>query len=359
MNKKLSSLEAFGILIIISINTILLDLPKYVVEKTGTGSIVNCIFVGIFVLLFLLLINKLFKNFPTWDILDISNYLGGKVLKTLVGFLFVFILFIGICNSLSQVSVMLKTVYFEKSPLLFVMAFFIIGMLFCNLKGFGAVKNSISFYLPIAILSILIILKSKLNGFTLLKITPIFGYSFENTFLSGLSNVFIFTNILVIYFLLPFLENNRNFKKITIAGFVTSWILFILTMASLLSSYPFDNIGSDLNSIYILTRRIELTEFLQRTDGIFVFTCILAFQAYLSFTLYLITHIIKKIFNLENEKLVSYSIISLILGISYFFSSNNFYKFDGINIFKYSFILTIFIISFFILIFSTIKKKKI
>lgn len=359
MNKKLSTFEAISILIMLTINAILLDLPKYALEKTGTGSIVNCIFVGIFVLLFLLIFNKLFKNFPTWDILDISNYLGGKVLKNLVSLLFLFILFISICNSLAQVSVMLKTVYFEKSPMLFILLFFIIGILFCNLKGFGAVKNSICFYLPIAILTLFIVLKSRINGFSLLKTAPIFGYNFETTFISGFSNIFIFTNILMMYFLLPFLENNKNFKKITIWSFIISWILFILTFLALLTSYPFDNISADLNSIYILTRRIELTAFIQRSDGIFVFTCILAFLAYLSLTLYLITHIIKKMFNFENEKLVSYSIIPLILGLTYLFTLNNFYRFDGTRMFQYTFILTVFIISFFILIFSTIKKKKI
>mgnify|MGYP003318887195 CR=1 FL=1 len=47
---------------------------------------------------------------------------------------------------------MLKTVYFEKSPMLYILLFFIFGILICNLNGFSAVKNSICFYLPIAIL---------------------------------------------------------------------------------------------------------------------------------------------------------------------------------------------------------------
>lgn len=359
MNQKLSSFEAFSMLIMLTINAILLDLPKYALEKTGTGSIANCIFIGFFILIFILFFNKLFKNFPTWDILDISNYLGGKVLKTLVGLLFLFILFISICNSLAQVSVMLKTVYFEKSPMLFILLFFIIGILFCNLKGFGAVKSSICFYLPITLLTLFIVLKSKINGFSLLKITPIFGYDLKTTFISGFSNIFIFTNILMMYFLLPFLENNKNFKKITLWSFIISWIFFIFTFLALLTSYPFDNISADLNSIYILTRRIELTAFIQRSDGIFVFTCILAFLSYLSLTLYLITHIIKKIFNFESEKTISYSVIPLILGLTYLFTINNFYRFDGTSFFQYTFILTVFIISLFILIFSTIKKKKI
>lgn len=357
MNKKLSTFEAFSILIMLTINTILLDLPKYALEQTGTGSIVNCIYIGSFVFIFLIIFNKLFKNFPTWDILDISNFLGGKLLRTLIGLLFLFILFISICNSLAQVSVMLKTVYFEKSPMLYILLFFIFGILICNLNGFSAVKNSICFYLPIAILTLLFVFKSRINGFSLLKMTPILGYSYESTFFNGFSNIFIFTNILTMYFLLPFLENFKNFKKITIGSFIISWILFLLTMIALLTSYPFDNISADINSIYILTRRTELSAFIQRSDGIFVFTCILAFLSYLSFVLYLITHIIKKIFNLENEKRITYSVIPFILGLTYFFTLNNFYKFNGTNIFKYAFILTVFIICFFILIFSSIKKN--
>lgn len=318
----------------------------------------NLIFIGILAFIFIIIINKFFTTFPSWDILDISNYLGGKLLKTLMGLLFISILLLGICISLAHVSVLLKTVYFIESPMLFIILFFIIGILICNILGFGAIKNSICFYFPLTLITLFVVLKSKIDLFSLLKITPILGNNIQDTFFNSISNIFIFTNIFLLFFIPSYLDNNKKLKKITIWSFFISWILYILSVIALLTAYPLDNIPSDLNSIYIMTKRIELTEFIQRSDGLFVFIWLQAFFSYISLMLYLITAILKKIFNLENEKVISYSIISLILGMSYFFITSNFYKFEGVGILKYLFILTIFVISFFVLIFSVIKKKK-
>ena len=53
----------------------------------GTASILNCLYILALVLIFTILIIKLFKNFLGLDIIDISEYLGGKFLKILIGIL--------------------------------------------------------------------------------------------------------------------------------------------------------------------------------------------------------------------------------------------------------------------------------
>lgn len=357
MNKKISGLEAFCILFMFSINGILLNAPKILISSSSTGAFLNSIIIGILGLIFLIILTNLLKNFPTSDILDISNYLGGKLLKIIIGILFIIILTIIICLYIAQFVVLLKTVYFHNSPLIFILLFFILGILFCNLNGFGAVKKSICFYFPISILTLTIVVTYNLSDFSLLKITPFFGNSFESTVISGSGNIFIFTNFITLYFLLPFLDSNKNLKKISILSFVISWIMLILIITSILSFYPFNNSILDINSIYTLTRRIELSNFLQRMDGLFVIIALLSCLSYISFLFYLITLILKKLIHAENEKMLIYPTIPFIIGITYLMITSNYYKTNGTGLYQKLFNITIYLLSLLIVFLSAIKKK--
>ena len=84
---KLGSLEAIAFTIIVMLNNIVLNLPKSILSKCGSSSIINVIYISIIGFIFLSIILKLFKKFKGYDILDISEFLGGKAFKIIVGIL--------------------------------------------------------------------------------------------------------------------------------------------------------------------------------------------------------------------------------------------------------------------------------
>lgn len=355
MNKKISELEAFFIMVMFSINSLILNTPKVIIEQTKTGAFVHSIYIGFIAFAFLIITNKLFKYFPTLDILDIANFLGGKILKNIIGTIFIILFALIICIFIAQFIVLLKTVYFKSSPLLFILLFFILCIFFSNLNGFSSIKQSICFYFPITLITLCIIFINNISNFTFIKTTPILGESFDNTFIKNLSNLFVFSNLIPIYFLQPFLTNNKNFGKIAIYSFILSWILLVLTITVLLSIYPFDNTILDSNPLYSLTRRIKLSQFIERADGLFATIALLSCFSYISFLTYLITNIIKKIFVFENEKNITYTITPYIIGITYFIITTNIYKES--DIYKTIFNFAIYIFSLGILFFGALKKK--
>ena len=81
---KLGNFEAICLIVILFINHIVLNLPQMILNSSGTASILNCIYVFALVLILGIVILKLLKNFAGLDIIDISEYLGGKVLKILI-----------------------------------------------------------------------------------------------------------------------------------------------------------------------------------------------------------------------------------------------------------------------------------
>ena len=86
---KIGTLEAIMLVLTIVITHTISSLPREILVSTKSASLINLVFVSILVILFAYLISKLFKKFPGSDIIDVSEFLGGKVFKIIVGIIFI------------------------------------------------------------------------------------------------------------------------------------------------------------------------------------------------------------------------------------------------------------------------------
>ena len=71
---KIGSIEAIFLVLTITINHIITNLPKVLISQSGTASLLNLIYLTLIVLGIVFLISKLLKHFPNQDILDISEF---------------------------------------------------------------------------------------------------------------------------------------------------------------------------------------------------------------------------------------------------------------------------------------------
>ena len=97
-NTKIGNKEAIALLITITFNNLILSLTKSIIDHTSSSSLLNILYISIITIIFTCIICNLLNKFPTYDLIDISNYLGGKILKWIIGLLFIayFIFFSGI-----------------------------------------------------------------------------------------------------------------------------------------------------------------------------------------------------------------------------------------------------------------------
>ena len=87
--EKIGKIEAICLMLIIVINELIINVPNMIILDTKTGSTLNIIYVSILAVAFAYIICKLFKPFYGKDILDVSEYVGGRVLKIILGVLFI------------------------------------------------------------------------------------------------------------------------------------------------------------------------------------------------------------------------------------------------------------------------------
>ena len=356
--QKIGKLEAIALIIMVSMNQIFLNLSNIIIVNVGTSAWINVIVISIIAILFCLLISKLFKSFPTHDIVDISEYLGKKTLKIIIGILYIlFFIFIS-AVILRYITNSLKLIYFEKSPLTFLIILFLIPVVFAVRLGIKPISRVNLMFIPIVLISMIIILFSTISDFETQRIFPILGFGANKTFLIGLNNIFTFSAFAYLYFLMPLLKNPEDFKKIAVSSITISAIYIFLSVICLIMMFPFISFTDEMLSIYLLTRLIEFGKFFQRVDAIFVLIWILSAFSFLAITIEFINRIFKKLVKLKTHKEMSYSISAIIFSLSLAFENLSQIKDMQTIVLRYFVIVLVFVISIIILILANLKLKK-
>ena len=162
---------------------------------------------------------------------------------------------------------------------------------------------------------------------------------------------------------MPALSKKNDYKKIIYSSLGINIVLLLISIISMLFYYPtsithsLSNINT-MNTMLLVTRRIQISSFLSQTDSIFIFFWSFAILNYISFLINSIVYILSKLFKYEQNTQISSSIVSIALGgvllvnkiVQIDFLENKVLK-------NFSIILT-FGISFIILILGYFKNKR-
>ena len=301
---KLKNKEAICLMVLLMINKLILNVPYYIVSLVGNGAIANIIYIGIIDFIVLLIIVNLIDRFQSMDLMDISKYLGGSFLEKFIGIFNLIFFYLVSSITLVDFCNVLHNIYFSDFSIIYIILFFIIGTIIANFIGLEAISHHATFIVPLIIISIFITFFSTLDNLTLENITPIFGKDYKTTFGYGLTNAFSMYIIVYILYAKPLLKNQEDFKKLSIISYFISFLLLALTVISMLSLFETNSSNVPINSLFLLSRQIELGNFLKRVDSIFILLWILATFSYLSLIVFAINRTIKKLSNISNEKMI-------------------------------------------------------
>lgn len=358
-NAKITTKEAIFLIVSVLIAHTILSLPNDLLLETKSSILLNIIYITILAILFVLLICKLFKAFPSCDILDVSKFLGGTTLKSIVGITFILYFLITSAVLLRNFCESLITIYYPRTNVLFLILLFIIAITVTNKFKFDSCLKANLLIVPIVLISIIFLFVANVTHFTPERVFPILGKGFFNTFILGISNIFSFSGIVFIYFLPPLLRKPEAFKKISIISVILSGIYLLLVISILLFMFSvFVNIN-EIMPIFTAARFIEFGTFFQRLESVFLLIWTLSFICYLSIVLKFSTIVFQKIAKLKNRKAIIYPTSLFLLCISLIPKNYAISKFFESNIYKYVSLLIVFALQFLILVLANIKKRQV
>lgn len=358
-HSKLGTVEAIMIIISVVVVHTILSLPKTLLDSTKSAVILNIIYVTIVVFSFVILICRLFKKFPGMDLIDISEFLGGKVFKRFLGFIFILYFVISSSILLRNFCECLQIINYNYTNISFIILFIIIAVTIVSNLEFNASFKTNLIIIPFVLFSIIFIFVANLKYFVPQRIFPILGEGFINTFITGLGNVSAFGGIIFLYFMPPLLKKPDKFKKIAITSVVLSSIYLILSVSIILFMFSFYQNIDEIMPLYSAVAYIEFGTFFQRLDSWFLFIWTLSFACYLSIVTNFSLYIIKRILGIKNVKSIIFPYSFIMFALALFPKNYSISKFFETEIYPYFEIALIFFISFFVLIFAYFKKKKV
>ena len=267
---KIGTVEAIMIILTIIVAHTILSLPKNILTSMKSASILNLIYVSIIVVALGYLVYRLLRKFPGLDIIDISELIGGKIFKNIIGTIFLVYFVISASMLLRNFSESLKVIYYPMTDIFFIVAFFIIPVCYANRLDFNATSKTNLIVVPIVLVAIVVLFATNMKQFSLQKMFPIFGEGVVNTFFLGLSNISAFGGIVYLYFLPPLLKEPEKMKKITLISIGITALYLILSVATLLFIFSFFITTDEITPLYNATRYIELGDFFQRLESVFL-----------------------------------------------------------------------------------------
>ena len=338
-NTRIGKLEAISFLITIMSNHVILNISKSIISSTNSSALINTLYISIIALILSYVIYILLNKFPTFDILDISNFLGGKTFKCIIGFLFCAYFIFFSATLLKNFIYCLQIIYYPNTNTFSLLLLFFIGAFFvCNLK-YNALYRSNLLTIPFVILSIFILFLGNLGDFSFENIFPILGNGINATFLYGSSNLFAFQGLLYLLFLPPHLKDCTELKKISIISILLSAIYLIISIATIIFLFNTEVTNTLLMPLYSAVRYIEFGTFFQRLDSVFILIWIISFISYLSLSINTCSNILKKTTKIQSPKFSIVLVCFFMLIVTFLSYSYGISTFLLEIVYKYSFFI--------------------
>ena len=356
-NTQIGNKEAIALLVTITFNHIIVNITKTIIDTTASASLLNILYISIISIIFTAIICYFLNKFPTFDLIDISGYLGGKVLKWIIGILYIayFLFFGGVL--LHIFSSFLQIVYFPLTKLFYVSLLFVIASFITSTMKYNAIFRSTYIIFPFIIISTIALFLSDIPFFEVERIYPIFGNGLFTTFVSGICNIFAIQGLAYIYFTPPLLKEPNKIKKVAIISIIISCIFLLICVGLILFMFNGFIETDELLPLYSSVKYIEFGSFFEQLDLIFILIWIISFVSYLSITLKFSTEILKKLTNVEKGTFLTF-ILAIGLFIASIWQKNYAVStFFANTVYKYCFFILVIGISFLVLLFATIKQK--
>lgn len=312
------SFEATCITISLITTQLFLNLPRTMMESAWTAGWLLSLYLTILALIFFTIIDQLYKPFRGKDLLDLGEYIGGKIGRIIVGIIVLFFLIYIAPVILREFSENMKIIALNKSPLSFVMLFFLISMIIAAYVGLKAIARFSAIAVPIIAVGYLIIIIGSVNFFDLSRITPWLGSGTYEIFVNGFPKISVFAGVILVPLLYPFIHTRKSFQTVGYGSIILSGLFFFIGVLAFSLIYQYPTGTESFLPIYQLARLIDYGRFFQRVESMFVIVWVASALIHLSTLLYLIAYVFKKTFKLEYYKplIIPFSIIVYTLAFS-------------------------------------------
>ncbi|AEY65776.1 GerAB/ArcD/ProY family transporter [Clostridium sp. BNL1100] len=300
-NEGFGSWEAICLLINMIFVQVILYFPKDAAGMGGSAGWIIPIAVTIIAYIYFAIATGFYRQHGNLDLLEISEKSAGRIFKIIVGLLAALLLILLEVSLLGEYAHSLKIVSLDKSPLAYILIFFVLGMAAAAYYGIEVVARISAFIVPICVIGFILITIGVIPEYSTDNLFPILGKGIDSVINGSTVSLHIFSPLLLIFFMIPFFKrrnlNRVGYLSITISGLIMFW-----STLSFLLTYPYEMAVDKKIPIYQMARLIEIGDYIQRVESVFVLVFSLSSILYMGALFTFIIHIIAKTLDLDRHQ---------------------------------------------------------
>ena len=329
MNKKffLEKKEIACTFINIIIVKMFFTYPRIMVTNSGNAAWMQMLYVSLVCFGIFLIVDFLNRNNEMENIFDISEKVGGKILRIIIGSVILLVLLTNLSENIRIFPESIRTVILPNTPTKFIMFLFIGAISIGAYMGIYSICRIHSLFIPIIGLVMIFFFLVLLPDIDLNNIFPLSGTGVYNVFVKGLRGISVFSDMMIIYIILPFCKNRRDIKTSISYSFLISGIAAAVMLLIYVLVYPYPISREFILPAYQLARIAKIGSYFQRFEAFFEFAWSIAMMLYAAFYLFVICYTFTETFKTKYYTEVIMPIVLLSAGLG--FVPMNFVTFLG------------------------------
>lgn len=286
------------------INTIfakmLIVFPRTLIINSGNAAWLQMLINIITVLIIFFITFSVYKEKK--NIIEIAEEKCGKWFKILIGTILFLILASNFVSLIRIFPETINIVLLKDTPTTIILLLFAITAAFGAYMGIESISRIHYIFLPVAGAVLILFLIMLSPYYKTENLMPILGNGAEKLFLSGFKTTYLFSDLILLYILMPFTDTlydikHGGFKAIVISGTAA---FLIITAYCLVFPYPLSE--NFVFPVYQLTKMVHLSTFFNRFEAFFQFIWSIMILLYASFYIYSMSFVLQQTFSLKYYK---------------------------------------------------------
>ncbi|MDQ2087281.1 endospore germination permease [Herbivorax sp. ANBcel31] len=314
---KLGSSEVIWLLVITISVKVFFAGPLIIFRNTGTSAWYTMLISAIFATVGFTIIYMLLKKYPGKNILEIYEKVLGRFLGSVFSFSLILIMLFSASLRLREFGEVQKIYMFAKTPISFLLVFFVIVLIFLSFLGLESIarySKLISFLIFTAFI-LIIILSTQL--YQVHRLFPALGYGIDKTIYHGFIRMSEYGDIIIIAIIAKSLHGLAQIKKIGYLSILISAL--VISIAFLAFSMTFSYyIGQEIiGPMYVMTSLVRYGLFFERVESLFMFIWSLGSIVSVTLMFYMSLFIYCHVFRISDKKplIVPFAIILFTLSM--------------------------------------------
>lgn len=273
--------------------------PRMMVNNSGNAAWIQMIYAAIVSFFIFLIINFLNKHSEMGNIFEIAEKTGGNFLRIVVGIVIILALTANLAVNMRIFPESVRTVLLPETPTEAIVLLYIAAISIGAYMGIYSICRIHSLFMPIVAMVMGLFFLMLIPDINIKNIFPLAGKGTYKLFIDGFSSVSLFSDMMLIYIILPFCKNKRDTKQSISYSFIISGISSVLMLLVYCLVYPYPISKEFILPVYQLARIVNIGQYFQRFDAFFEFSWSIAMMLYSSFYLFVICYAFSETFKVR------------------------------------------------------------